>query len=83
MSSMKKFFEYEAACHLYNFPYIILEGKLEDWKNILKKTKNLSKYDLKEWVSNLEPILLKIIEAKKGKIDKEFWKNNTVSRKNW
>jgi hypothetical protein len=55
MSSMKKFFEYEGFCHLCYFPYIILEDRLEDWENILKKTKDLSKYDLKEWVINLEP----------------------------
>ena len=51
-----------------------MEGTLEDWEKILKKTKDLSKYNLKEWVENLEPILLKNIETKKGKIDKDFWK---------
>ena len=74
MSAMKKYFEYEGFCHMCNFPYIILEGKLEDWESILKKTKDLSKYDLETWFKKLEPILLKIIETKKGKIDKDFWK---------
>ena len=57
-----------------NYPYIILEGTLEDWESILKKTKELSKYELERWVENLEAILSKIIETKKGKINKEFWK---------
>ena len=74
MSAMKKYFEFSGFVHNCKFPYIILEGKLEDWESILNKTKDLSKYDLKEWVKNLEPILLKIIETKKGKIDKDFWK---------
>ena len=74
MSAMKKYFEFEGFCHMCNFPYIILEGKLEDWENILNKTKDLAKYDLLHWVKALESILLKIIETKKGKIDKEFWK---------
>ena len=74
MSSMKKFFEFRGACHMCNYPYIILEGKLEDWENILKKTKALSKYNLEEWVSRLEIPLNEIIETKKGKINKEFWK---------
>ena len=74
MSAMKKYFEFEGFCHKCNFPYIILEGKLEDWENILNKTKDLAKYDLLHWVKALESILLKIIETKKGKIDKEFWK---------
>ena len=74
MSAMKQYFEFEGFCHMCNFPYIILEGKLEDWESILNKTKDLSKYGLDRWYKALESILLKIIETKKGKIDKEFWK---------
>jgi len=74
MSSLKEYFEYRGNCHMCNYPYIILDGKLEDWKNILKKTKKLSKYDLEKWVSRLEIPLNEIIETKKGKINKEFWK---------
>ena len=74
MSSMKQYFEYIGNCHMCNYPYIILEGTLADWENILKKTKELSKYNLQEWVESLEPVLIKIIETKKGKIDKKFWK---------
>ena len=40
----------------------------------LKKTKTLSKYKLEKWVVSLEFVLAKIIETKKGKINKEFWK---------
>ena len=74
MSAMKKYFKYSCFCHMCNFPYIILEGNLEDWESILNKTKDLSKYGLNEWYKALESMLLKIIETKKGKIDKEFWK---------
>ena len=74
MSAMQKYFEYVGFCHMCCYPYIILDGKLEDWENILKKTKELSKYDLKHWVSALEYPLLGIIETKKGNINKYFWK---------
>ena len=74
MSALKKYFEFRGVCHVCNYPYIILDGKLEDWENILKKTKKLSKYDLEKWVKRLEIPLNKIIETKKGKINKEFWK---------
>ena len=74
MSAMKKYFHFTGFCHMCNFPYIILEGSLEDWENILKKVKELEKYDLKEWTEILEDILKEIIETKKGKIDKDFWK---------
>ena len=75
MSSLKKFFEFIGSCHMCNYPYIILEGKLEDWESILKKTKDLSKYDLERWTSMLEIPLKEIIETKKGNINKQFWKN--------
>ena len=75
MSAMKKYFKFVGFCHMCNFPYIILEGSLEDWENILKKVKELEKYDLKEWTEILETILKEIIETKKGKINKDFWKN--------
>ena len=74
MSAMKKYFHFTGFCHMCNFPYIILEGSLEDWENILKKVKELEKYDLKEWTEILEDILKEIIETKKGKINKDFWK---------
>ena len=74
MSALKKYFEFRCFCHMCNYPYIILDGKLEDWENILKKTKKLSKYDLEKWVKRLEIPLNEIIETKKGKINKEFWK---------
>ena len=75
MSSLKKFFEFRGFCHMCNYPYIILEGKLEDWESILKKTKDLSKYDLERWTSMLEIPLKEIIETKKGNINKQFWKS--------
>ena len=74
MSALKKYFEFRGVCTACNYPYIILDGKLEDWENILKKTKKLSKYDLEKWVKRLEIPLNEIIETKKGKINKEFWK---------
>ena len=74
MSALKKYFEFRGVCHVCNYPYIILDGKLEDWENILKKTKELAKYDLEKWVKRLEIPLNEIIETKKGKINKEFWK---------
>ena len=75
MSAMKQYFEYCGFCHMCNYPYIILKGTLEDWVNILKKTSDLSKYNLEKQIYSLIPILLNIIETKKGNINKEFWKD--------
>ena len=45
MSSFKNFFDYEEMDFSCGIPYIILEGSLNDWENILNKLKFLSKYN--------------------------------------
>ena len=44
MSTFKNFFDYNFAMISCGIPYIILEGSLNDWENILNKFKFLSKY---------------------------------------
>ena len=62
------------------FPYIELEGSLEDWELILDKIKTFKKIGLENWIKNIEEILKKIIDSKKGKIDISFWKNLIMYR---
>ena len=70
MSTFSDFFDYEIdfSCGI---PYIILEGSLNDWENILNKLKFLSKYDFD--INEMEKDIIEIINTKKGKIDLEFW----------
>ncbi len=56
-------------------PKITIEGTTEDWEKVLQKTQYISKYDLKWWTSELEPILTEIIKATKGDFKKKFWLN--------
>ena len=75
MDSFKKYFNYtldEMACGI---PYIILEGDEEDYKKIINKAKNLSKYDFGWYIDRIIPIIQKMVEAKEGKIDVNFFKN--------
>ena len=71
MSTFKNFFEYDYFNLVCGIPYIILEGSLNDWENILNKLKFLSKYDF--YIKNMEKDIIEIINTKKGKIDLEFW----------
>ena len=71
MSAFSNFFEYECMMISCGIPYIILEGSLNDWENILNKLKFLSKYDF--YIKNMEKDIIEIINMKKGKIDLEFW----------
>jgi hypothetical protein len=71
MSAFNNFFDYEVMMISCGIPYIILEGSLNDWENILNKLKFLSKYDF--YIKNMEKDIIEIINTKKGKIDLEFW----------
>ena len=83
MAMFSKYFEYRTLFHeICGFPYIELEGSLEDWELILDKIKTFKKIGLEKWIKNIEEILEKIIDSKKGKIDISFWKNLIMYRDN-
>ena len=71
MSTFKNFFDYEEFWLSCGIPYILLEGSLNDWENILNKLKFLSKYEF--YINNIEKDIIEIINTKKGKINLEFW----------
>lgn len=59
-------------------PEIRLEGTEEDWRLLVMHTKQLAemfKQDLKEYFSDLIPVLEKINEAASGEVDPKFWKS--------
>ena len=56
-------------------PYIILEGNVEDYIKIKKKAENLSKYKFEWYINRIIPHIEKVIEAKKGNIDNNYFKN--------
>ena len=75
MDTFKKYFDYdfdEIACGI---PYIILEGEAEDYRKIILKAKNLSKYNFGWYIDRIIPIIQKMVDAKEGKVDIDFFKN--------
>jgi hypothetical protein len=74
MTCMKKYFTFMNAYGGCGYPRITLEGKVEDYIKIKEKANKLRKYDLDFWIDEINPILDKIIETRKGNVDKEFWK---------
>ena len=73
LEAMKTYFEYVVMRIVCGIPEITLQGTTEDWQKILDKTKQLAKYDLAWWTSELEPVLQEFVKASKGKIDTKFW----------
>ena len=76
MGTFQKYFEYvmhgEVLC---GSPYIILEGTENDYKSIICKAKKLRKYEFEWYIDRIIPCVEKMVEAKQGNIDIEFFKN--------
>jgi len=63
------------------FPYINLQGALQDYKQLKIKVEGLKGYFIDDWVKKIMHIIDKIIETKKGNIDKHFWDNMITNQK--
>ena len=80
MATFQKYFCGRISCCLCGIPYVILEGNLEDWQKVKEKCQVLGKYQL-PWADKLDSIIDEFINAKEGKINKQFWQT-MVRRKN-
>lgn len=80
MSAFKNYFQFIRMYGGCGFPYINLQGSLDDYLQLKVKTQALKGYDIDDWIQELIIIIDKIIETKKGKIDKNFW-NNIIKNK--
>ena len=52
MDSFKKYFDFEFIIGIFGIPYIILEEVADDYKKIISKAKDLSKYDFKWYIES-------------------------------
>ena len=75
MGAFKKYFDYTMVLCGCGIPYIILEGEAEDYKKIKSKAEKLSKYEFDWYINRIIPHLQKMIDAKEGKIDVDYFKN--------
>jgi len=74
MATMKNYFKYRMMC-LCGIPNVTLEGTVEDWKDILQRVNKLEEYGLSKWSTRLKNVLHEFVQAKKGNVDQEFWRN--------
>ena len=75
MGAFRSYFEHKMGLCVCGIPYIILEGNVEDYIKIKKKAENLSKYKFEWYINRIIPHIEKMIEAKKGNIDNNYFKN--------
>ncbi|MDR0901905.1 MAG: DUF4419 domain-containing protein [Opitutaceae bacterium] len=75
MEAMRSYFEFIVMRAVCGIPEITLRGTPEDWQKVLDKTRRLAGYDLEWWTGELEPLLKEFVNASKGNINKDFWRN--------
>ena len=75
MESVKSYFNYIAIYVSCGIPSITLKGTPDDWRKVLEKTRQLKKYGLGKWVSELEPILAEFVCAAEGRPRQAFWQD--------
>lgn len=75
MGTFKKFFEFQLAIVGCGIPYLLLEGTDDDYKKILAKCEALKKYKFEWYINRIIPCIEKMVEAKEGKIDIDFFKS--------
>ena len=80
MSCFKNYFKFIRFYGGCGFPYINLEGTLNDYEQLKNKVEKLMGFDIDDWIKELIIIIDKIIETKKGKIDIDFWKNMIINK---
>ena len=77
---IKKFRD-RGMCGGCAFPYIKLQGTLQDYKQLKLKVEGLKGYLIDDWIKKISLIIDKIIETKKGNVDKQFWDNMITNKK--
>ena len=75
MGSFKKYFDYKMCLKGCGIPYIILEGEADDYKKIKSKAEKLGKYQFSWYIDRIIPHIQKMIDAKEGKIDVNYFKD--------
>ena len=75
MGAFKKYFDYSMNVCGCGVPYVVLEGTADDYRKIIEKAKKLSAYKFNWYIDRIIPHIEKMVEAKEGKVDKEYFQN--------
>ena len=73
--NFQKYFNYAMGDCICGIPYIILEGTAEDFQKIKEKAEKLSKYEFDWYISRIIPHIQKMIDAKNGKVDNDYFRD--------
>ena len=74
MSAFKNYFKYRVSLGGCGFPYVTIEGSLDDWTKVNTKLNEIKKYKFEWFTEKITNIINKITETKKGNVDTKFWK---------
>jgi hypothetical protein len=73
LDAMQSYFSYQSvtACGI---PQIILEGTVDDWRQLRVQTQQLGQFELHWWTDILIPLLDEFVAAAEGQVNHHFWR---------
>jgi hypothetical protein len=74
LDAMQSYFTYVLKT-ICGIPAITLEGTREDWQALADRAMAFAEYDLKWWLTPMQPILQQFVDAASGKVEPAFWRS--------
>ena len=74
LDAMQSYFEYEFRT-MCGIPSITLEGTPADWRDLVRRMREFSRFGLAWWIDSITPILDEFVAAAEGQVHHEFWES--------
>lgn len=74
LAAMQRYFDFGLTTFC-GIPSVTLEGDVEDWDQVILRTRTLAEFGLEWWVSMLVPILEEFPRARRGEVRPGFWRS--------
>jgi hypothetical protein len=74
MSVTQRWFDYSLFT-MCGIPEIRLLGTPEDWISLRMRARNVARFGLQDWMSELKPVLDQFVAASQGQPDAAFWQS--------
>ena len=73
MDALQRYYDYIAVC-ICGIPEIALEGTVDDWAEIARRVREISRFGAEFWTRHLENVCDQFVRAASGDVDREHWR---------
>jgi hypothetical protein len=73
LDALQSYFDYVFVTRC-GIPEITLDGTVDDWRAVRRRSRALEEYDLAWWTDALGPVLDQLVATAEGRVDVAFWR---------